>query len=164
MTIKNKNLPSECLPLIPDAEFAKVTESELNSLIQEKYADETTPEANAYRKIAKMFASSQKGGIGAPKNITYWAWRTLTDEDEHELFKSEARFVISAEEMDAPIFKADIVGLDEAIQKIDAGQDPSDSDKELLDECRKLVLKWIDVAVRTKSNRSGLKKAKVAAA
>lgn len=155
-----KTLPADCLPIIPDAEFAKVTVEDFNDKIQAQYQDETTPEANAYRKIATMFASSQKGGIGAPKNVTYWAWRTLTDEDEHELFKSAARLVISAVEMDAPVFGADIVGLDEAVQKIDAGEEPSELDTDLLDECKKLVFKWIDVAVRTKSNRSGLKKIK----
>ena len=158
MTTKTKTLPADCLPIIPDAEFAKVTVSGLNDMIQEKYQDETTPEANAYRKIASIFASSQNGGIGAPKNVIYWAWRTLTDDDEHELFKSEARFVISAEEIDAPLFGADVKWLDEAIQKIEDGEEPNDFDTELLDECKKLVYKWIDVAVRTKSNRSGIKK------
>lgn len=157
-------LPSDCLPIIPDAEFSKVTADDLMEKISQKYGDEQTTEANAYKKLANMFSSAQKGGIGAPKNVTYWAWRTLTDEDENETFKDEARFVISMAEMSAPVYNADIDYLDKAIQKIDAGEQPNDFDTELLDECKKICFKWIDVAVRTKSNRSGLKHVKTSAA
>lgn len=157
-----KNLPADCLPIIADADFAKVTIDGFSDLIQKKYPDENTPEANAYRKIATMFSASQKGGIGAPKNVTYWAWRSLSDEDELKLFKSEARLVISAQEMEAPVFGSDVQGLNDAIERIDAGEEPNDLDKELLNDCKKLVFKWIDVAVRTKSNRSGLKQVSAA--
>lgn len=160
MTIKN--LPADCLPIIADADFAKVTTDGFSDRIQKKYQDERTPEANAYRKIATMFSASQKGGIGAPKNVTYWAWRSLSDEDELELFKSEARLVISAQEMEAPVFGGDVQGLSDAIEKIEAGEEPNDLDKELLEDCKKLIFKWIDVAVRTKSNRSGLKQVSAA--
>jgi hypothetical protein len=163
MTTKTM-LPSDCLPIIPEAEFSKVSVDGLNEKVSHKYGNDDTSEANAYKKLAKMFASSQNGGIGAPKNVTYWAWRTLTDEDEAELFKDEARFVISMVEMSAPIYGGDVDALDDAIQRIDEGGQPTEMDLELLDECKKLSFKWIDVAVRTKSNRNGLKQIQTTAA
>jgi len=159
-----QNLPADCLPIIPDAEFSKVSADQILDKVQEKYGDEDCPSANAYRKIASMFAAGQRGGIGAPKNVTYWAWRTLTDEDEKEVMKSEARLAIASRELDAPIFMSDVTALDEMIEHIDAGEELTEEETEIFDTCKSLALKWIDVAVRTKSSRRGSKGKKTTAA
>lgn len=159
-----QNLPVDCLPIIPDAEFSKVSADQMLEKIQEKYGDEDCPAANAYRKIASMFEASQRGGIGAPKNVTYWAWRALTDEDETEIMKSEARLIMASRELDAPIYIPDVNLLDGMIEHIDAGLEPTEEEAEDFDVCKKLALKWIAVAVRTKSSRRGSKGKKAVAA
>lgn len=151
-TIKN-TLPADCLPILPEAELSKVSADEMTVKIDERFGDEETPKANAYRKVASMFASSQKGGIGAPKNVAYWAWRALTDEDETEALKSEIRLAISTQELGAPIYGYDTDALDAIIGKIDGGEELTDEDNELVGECTNLAFKWIDVAVVTKSTR-----------
>lgn len=157
-----KHLPTDCLPIIPDAEFAKVSANQMLDKVKEKYGTEPSVESTAYTKVASMFASSQNGGIGAPKNVTYWAWRSLTDEDETEQAKSEVRFVISTQELDAPLYNQDIDDLNAVLSHLDEGTGLTEDEKELCADCKTLAMKWVDVAVRTKSNRNGIKQAKAA--
>lgn len=159
-----QNLPVDCLPIIPDAEFSKVSADQILDKVQEKYGDEDCPAANAYRKVASMFAAGQRGGIGAPKNVTYWTWRVLTDEDETEVMKSEARFMMAARELDAPVYSQDVNTLNDIVEKLDAGKEPTEDEMTIFSECRGIALKWIDLAVRTKSSRRGKKGKKATAA
>lgn len=146
------------MPIIDDGAFAKVDSAEFGRLVTERYGEESTPEACAYRKLSSMFSHEQEGGIGAPRNLTYWAWRRLAaGQGSAAETVAEARMLMASTEIGAPIWATDMDELDAIANKAGAGEELTDGDRELLSDCMKTCCKWIDVAVRTKSNRSGLK-------
>lgn len=140
-------------------EVADVRPADMDAAISRKFAeDDEGFEANAYRKIARILAASHKGGMPAPQSLTYWMYRTITDENETQILRDQCHVAIAAApEVNAPLIATDIAELEGMIEKLDSGETLSDADQTNLSECLRLTLKWIDVAVRTKTNRNASK-------
>lgn len=137
------------------SEVMDVRPADMEAAVSRKFADDDEGSAaNACRKMSRILSASQKGGMPAPKTLTYWLYRMITDDDETQILRDKCHVAIAAPEVNAPIYTYDIKQLEGMLTKLDAGEDLSEMEMENLGECLRLTLKWIDVVVRTKTNRN----------